>query len=117
MVADTPGTHGVDGYHIYFSVRVGQTAAPLQNFSLRLTMPLQSTAGAVTAVPMSALTLSADGTSRIQVERDGELRYVAVEPGLAADGYVEVAPQNGKLEPGQLVVVGNEIKKSAEPTP
>ena len=53
-VAASPGTHGVDGYHFYFAVRVGETQTPLQGFSLRLTMPVQSTAGAVIAVPMSA---------------------------------------------------------------
>jgi hypothetical protein len=31
-----------------------------------------------------------------------------VEPGLSADGYVEVRPVDGTLEPGQLVVVGTE---------
>jgi hypothetical protein len=117
MVAPTPGTHGVDGYHIYFSVRVGATAAPLQNFSLRLTMPIQSTEGAVNAVPMSALSLAADGTSRIQVEERGALRYIAVEPGLAADGYVEVTPKDDKLEPGQLVVVGRSSEKPMELAP
>ncbi len=106
-VAETPGTRGVDGYHFYFAVRVGETQTPLQGFSLRLTMPVQSTAGAVTAVPMSALSLAADGTSRVQVQNNGSLEYVTVEPGLAADGYVEVKPLKGKLEPGQFVVVGS----------
>jgi multidrug efflux pump subunit AcrA (membrane-fusion protein) len=113
-VAATPGTHGVDGYHIYFAVRVGETTMPLQNFSLRLTMPIQSTKGSVTVVPMSALSLAADGTSRIQVQKGGELEYVAVEPGLAADGYVEVKPINGALEQGQLVVVGRDQNETAE---
>jgi peptidoglycan hydrolase-like protein with peptidoglycan-binding domain len=117
MVAPTPGTHGVDGYHIYFSVRVGETDVPLQNFSLRLTMPIQSTDGAATVVPMSALSLAADGTSRIQVQKDGALQYVAVEPGLAADGYVEVKPKHGDIEPGQLVVVGRGKNETAEVTP
>jgi hypothetical protein len=113
-VAATPGTHGVDGYHIYFSVRVGDTKMPLQNFSLRLTMPIQSTNGEVTVVPMSALSLSADGTSRIQVQKEGKLENVAVEPGLAADGYVEVTAIKGMLEPNQLVVVGRDKNETAE---
>jgi multidrug efflux pump subunit AcrA (membrane-fusion protein) len=116
-VAETPGTHGVDGYHIYFSVRVGETTVPLQNFSLRLTMPIQSTHGAVTVVPMSALSLAADGTSRIQIQQGDTLRYVSVDPGLAADGYVEVTPKEGALEPGALVVVGRGSSESAEATP
>ena len=106
-VAPTPGTRGVDGYHFYFAVRVGETTIPLQGFSLRLTMPTKSTGGAVTAVPMSALSLAADGTSRVQVQKDGALEYVTVEPGMVAEGFVEVKPVKGKLEPGQLVVVGN----------
>jgi peptidoglycan hydrolase-like protein with peptidoglycan-binding domain len=116
-VAKTPGTHGVDGYHIYFSVRVGETSVPLQNFSLRLTMPIQSTKGSVTVVPMSALSLAADGSSRVQVQKDDVLKYVAVEPGLAADGYVEVTSKDGALKQGQLVVVGNGKVDAAERTP
>jgi len=107
-VANNPGTHGVDGYHIYFEVRVDKTPTRLEGFSLRLTIPVESTKGAVTAVPLSAVFLAADGTSRIQVERDGALEYVVVEPGLSADGFVEVTPVDGTLAPGQLVVVGYE---------
>jgi multidrug efflux pump subunit AcrA (membrane-fusion protein) len=107
-VANTPGTHGVDGYHIYFEVRVDNTPTRLEGFSLRLTIPVESTKGAVTAVPLSAVSLAADGTSRVQVERDGALEYVVVEPGLSADGFVEVTPVDGTLAPGQLVVVGYE---------
>jgi peptidoglycan hydrolase-like protein with peptidoglycan-binding domain len=106
-VANTPGTHGVDGYHIYFEVRVTETSARLEGFSLRLTIPIKSTGGAVTVVPISALSLAADGTSRVQVENNGALEYVVVEPGLSADGYVEVTTVNGTLAPGQLVVVGH----------
>jgi peptidoglycan hydrolase-like protein with peptidoglycan-binding domain len=105
-VAETPGTNGVDGYHIYCLVRVGETPTPLQGFSLRLTIPIQSTDGAVITVPLSAVSLGADGESRIQVQRDGKLEYVPITPGMAADGYVEVRPLQGSLAEGQLVVVG-----------
>ena len=119
-VAGTPGTRGADGFHIYFEVRVDPTPVRLEGFSVRLTIPIKSTQGAVTAVPISALSLAADGTSRVQVQDKGALNYVIVKPGLSADGFVEVTPMNGKLEPGQLVVVGyNEPKagetKSGEP--
>jgi hypothetical protein len=107
-VANTPGTRGVDGYHIYFEIRVTEHSVPLEGFSLRLTIPIESTKGAVTAVPVSAVSLAADGSSRVQVERDGKLEYVVVEPGMVADGYVEVTPVNGELKPGQMVVVGTE---------
>jgi multidrug efflux pump subunit AcrA (membrane-fusion protein) len=114
QVADTPGTHGVDGYHIYFETRVHATTTPLQGVSLRLTIPIESTDGAVTAVPVSAVSLAADGTSRVQVDRGGTLEYVRVEPGMAADGFVEVTAVADALRPGDLVVVGYESPVSPE---
>jgi peptidoglycan hydrolase-like protein with peptidoglycan-binding domain len=105
-VAETPGTHGVDGYHIYFEVRVDKTPTRLEGFSLRLTIPIESTKGVVTVVPLSALSLAADGTSRIRVQNNDALEYIVVKPGLSADGFVEVTPVNGTLASGQLVVVG-----------
>jgi multidrug efflux pump subunit AcrA (membrane-fusion protein) len=107
-VADTPGTFGVDGFHIYFEVLVDETPTLLEGVSLRLTVPVESTGGAVMAVPVSALSLAADGTSRVQVDNSGTLEFITVEPGLSADGFVEVSPIDGTLTPGQLVVVGYE---------
>jgi len=107
-VAGTPGTDGVDGYHIYFEVMVDDTPATLEGFSLRLTIPVESTGGAVTVVPVSALFLAADGTSRVQVDNNGTLEFVVVEPGLSADGFVQVTPVDGTLSAGQLVLVGYE---------
>ena len=116
-VAKTPGTRGVDGFHIYFEVRVDKTPTPLEGFSLRLTIPIKSTKGAVTVVPLNALSLAADGTSRVQVKNEdtGALKYVVVEPGLSADGFVEVTPVDGGLEPDQLVVVGYETAGTTDP--
>jgi hypothetical protein len=111
----TPGTHGVDGYHIYLAVRVLETSALLDGFSLRLTIPVQSTKGVVTAVPVSAISLVSDGSSRVQVEQDGKLNYVTVDPGLTADGYVEVSSRNEAIKPGQLVVVGQSFNEAASP--
>lgn len=107
QVAATPGTRGVDGYHFYFEVRVEEATARLEGVSLRLTIPIESTRGKVLAVPTSAVSLAADGTSRVQVQREGgALEYVAVRPGLAAEGYLEVAPVDAALAPGALVVIG-----------
>jgi multidrug efflux pump subunit AcrA (membrane-fusion protein) len=107
FVANSPGTRGVDGYHIYFEVQVGESKVKLEGYSLRLTIPIESTKGEVTAVPVSALSLSTDGTSRIQVEeKEGVLKYITVKPGMAADGYVEIISDDTTLIPGQLVVVG-----------
>ena len=113
-VASTSGTNGVDGYHVYFEVRVAKSATALVGFSLRLTIPIVSTGGAVLAVPISALFLAPDGTSRIQVHNQGTLSFMVVEPGLSADGFVEVTPVDGELEPRQLVVIGYERKEKLE---
>ncbi len=102
------GTDGVDGYHVYFEILVDKTPTALDGFSLRLTIPIKSTREAVTAVPVSALSLAADGTSRVQVDNHGALEFIVVDPGLSADGFVEVTPVKGTLAPGQLVVVGYE---------
>jgi hypothetical protein len=107
-VAATPGTDGVDGFHVYFETVVEEAPSSLEGFSLRLTIPVQTTGGAVLVVPVSALSLSADGTSQVQVDRDGNLEFLQVEPGLSADGFVAVTPVDGTLEPGQQVVIGFE---------
>jgi peptidoglycan hydrolase-like protein with peptidoglycan-binding domain len=108
LVEQTPGTHGVDGYHIYLAVRVHDTSLRLDGFSLRLTIPVVSTKGMVLAVPISALSLGADGASRVSFEEEGRLNSVIVEPGMAADGYVEISSSDETLKPGRLVVVGHE---------
>jgi hypothetical protein len=107
-VADTPGTDGVDGYHVYFEVLVDETPVSLEGVSLRLSIPVESTGGAVTVVPVSALFLAADGTSRVQMDNNGTLELIEVKPGLSADGFVEVTAVDGTLSAGQLVLVGYE---------
>ncbi len=106
FVASTPGTRGVDGFHIYSEIQVDPTPVRLEGFSLRLTIPIESTGGPVIAVPVSALSLAADGSSRVLRQDKGELVYMKVKPGLSAEGFVEVKPVGGALEPGTLVVVG-----------
>jgi hypothetical protein len=112
-VATTPGTRGVDGYHFYLGVKVESTPVALAGFSVRLSIPIETTKGPVIAVPTSAVSLAADGTSRVLVDRDGRQEYVTVQPGLSTGGYVEVNASDGRLAPGQMVVVGY---KTAEPS-
>lgn len=114
LVASTPGTMGADGFHLHFEVSVNPTPVRLEGVSVRLTIPVKSTDGAVLAVPISALSLAADGSSRVQVQDKGALKYVVVTPGLAADGFVEVRPTSGTLAAGQLVVVGYTIAKGKD---
>jgi hypothetical protein len=106
QVAESPGTNGVDGFHVWFEVLVDGSPTSLVGTSVRLIVPVESTGGAVLAVPVSAVTLSTDGSSRVQRQHNGVLEFVTVDPGLSAEGYVEVSPVEGDLQPGDLVVIG-----------
>jgi hypothetical protein len=107
QVAQAPGTHKVDPSRVYLQVTPGSAPSQLVGASVKLTVSVKSTQKAVLVVPVTALSVGADGTSRVQVQSaSGHTRYVTVEPGLAAQGLVEVRPVNGSLEEGDLVVVG-----------
>ena len=107
-IANAPGTDDVDGYHIYFETAVDQADRPLDGFSLRLTIPVESTDSDVLVVPVSALTLGADGRSRIQINNGALQEFVIVEAGLTAGGFVEVIPVDKELQVGQSIVIGFE---------
>ncbi len=104
-IDDTPGTMGVDGFHVYMEVGVNGSPSGIAGASVRLTVPVETTGTAAVAVPVAALSLAADGSSRVQVQQGTSLEFVAVEPGLTADGFVELV-QAGTLSVGDLVVVG-----------
>ena len=105
-VADTPGTNGVDGFHVYVEILVQKAPISIVGASVRLTIPIESTGGSVLAVPISALSLAADGSSRVEVQRSGILESVVVQPGLVADGFVAITVNGGSIRPGELVVIG-----------
>ena len=113
-VAGSPGTNGVDSFHVYFETVVDKPPPALVGASVRLKVPVQSTGGSVLAVPVSAVTLSADGSSRIQRNQEGKLEFVTVEPGLSADGFVAVKALDGALNAGDLVVVGFDQQGNAK---
>jgi hypothetical protein len=107
QVADRPGTHKVDPARVYLQVVPGAAPAKLVGASVKLTIAVESTKGEVLAVPVTALSVGADGSSRVRLQRQGgTTEFVTVEPGLAAQGLVEVRPAEGDLDPGNLVVVG-----------
>jgi hypothetical protein len=107
QVAQAPGTHKVDPSRVYLQVTPGSAPSQLVGASVKLTVSVKSTQKAVLVVPVTALSVGADGTSRVQVQSgSGHTSYVTVEPGLAAQGLVEVRPVNGSLNEGDLVVVG-----------
>ncbi len=105
-VADAPGTNGADGFHVYFEVLVDGSPPGIVGASLRMTIAVKSSGGNVLAVPLGALTLSADGSSRVQRSHNGALEFVTVEPGLSANGYVAVKAVGGALAAGDMVVIG-----------
>lgn len=107
-VATSPGTDSVDGFHIYFVVTVNEAPPGLVGSSVRLTIPIKSSGGEVLTVPVSALSMTTDGSSRVQTSANGILSFVTVKPGLSATGYVGVTPIVGNLSVGDMVVVGFE---------
>lgn len=106
-VSRTPGTNRVDPSRFYLVVTPSRGSRSLVGASVKLTIAVKSTSGAVLAVPPSALSVGGDGNARLQVRRGGRPAFVRVEPGLAARGLVEVRPVRARLHPGDLVVVGS----------
>jgi peptidoglycan hydrolase-like protein with peptidoglycan-binding domain len=106
-IATTPGTNGVDPQRYYLEVTPTGIDAGLAGASVVQTISVSSTQGEVLAVPVAALSMASDGTTRVQVQPPRAApRYVTVEPGLSAKGLVAVTPLGGDLTPGDLVVVG-----------
>lgn len=107
VVAATPGTLGADGFHVHFEAVVDGNPPGMPGASVRITIPVKSSAAKALVVPVGALTLAPDGTSRVNVDRNGRLEPLTVVPGLVADGYVVVTPEGGSLAPGDQVAVGD----------
>ncbi len=75
--------------------------------NVKIVIPVGGTDGPVLVVPNAALSATASGSTRVEVEQpDGTTRFVSVEPGLSTGGRAEVTPVDGDLEEGDLVVVG-----------
>jgi multidrug efflux pump subunit AcrA (membrane-fusion protein) len=106
-VSRTPGTNGVDPSRFYLAVVPTSNLPSLVGASVKLTIAVKSTHGAVLAVPVSALSVGGDGRSRVQVRHGTRIELVPVDPGLAAEGLAEVRPTGGGLRAGDLVVVGS----------
>lgn len=107
-VSDSPGTHGVDAYHIYIEVSLStKITKKLDGLSVRINIPLKSSNGKVLVVPLSAISLSSNGESRIQLKgNDNLLKYSTITSGLVANGYAEILNSEIKLNDGDLVVIG-----------
>lgn len=116
LVADKTGTNNVDPGRTYLEVAPGSAPPALVGASVKLSIAVQSTQGKVLAVPISALSVGADGKSRVQLDLGaGKRRVVLVNPGLAAQGFVEVtSKQPGALKEGDRVVVGSGAASAAK---
>lgn len=112
-VATRPGTRGGDSFHVSFRVAVNDPPPTLVGSSVRITVPIESTKEAGLTVPVSALSLSPDGGSKVRRSVDGRLDDVLVEPGLSADGFVVVTARGGSLRAGDLVLIGFDATSSA----
>ena len=112
-VAAGPGTNGVDGFHVYIEVVVDGNPSSLPGTSVRITVPVESSDGEALVVPVGAVSLASDGSSRVRVDHGGTLEDVTVEPGLVAEGYVVVRPSGGTLEAGDQVAVGKGVGTGA----
>ncbi|MDE0708969.1 MAG: peptidoglycan-binding protein [bacterium] len=106
-VADRPGTNGVASSRYYIEIVAEGIPDELVGSNVKVVIPVGGTAGEVLAVPAAALSATADGSTRVEVrEPDGTTRFVRVEPGLSADGLVEITPLDGEIAEGDLVVIG-----------
>jgi hypothetical protein len=74
--------------------------------TVKVTVDLGSSKGAVLVVPVAAVHTTADGKAGVRVRRDGKVVNVPVEVGLSAAGQVEVSPDGSTLAEGDQVVVG-----------
>jgi HlyD family secretion protein len=93
-----------------YPVTVGAATAldaKLAGQDVRLTVEAASTNGEVLAVPLSAISVGADGrTVVLRRLSDGREERVEVKAGTTGDGYVAVTPVSGDLQPGDRVVIG-----------
>lgn len=81
-------------------------ASKWNGLDVRLTITAAQTDGDVLIVPLSAVSSAADGKTTVTVVAGDAQRRVDVRPGISGDGFVEVAPLDGVLNAGDLVVVG-----------
>jgi hypothetical protein len=96
----------VDPQRFYFEITPDNAPTSLVGASVKLTIPVKSTTGEVLVIPLSALTIGASGTSRVEIVTGATTRFVDVVPGLVAQGLVEVTASAGDLAVGDNAVVG-----------
>ncbi|ACY99858.1 MULTISPECIES: peptidoglycan-binding protein [Thermomonospora] len=105
-IAERPGTSGAAPgmYRVRIKPR-GDLREAGGDLNVRVRIPIQTTDGQVLAVPEAALFTRADGATYVRVLRNGAITELRVETGLAAEGLVELRSVQGRLAPGDEVVV------------
>ncbi len=82
-------------------------AGELASSSVKITISLAASDGAVLAVPIAAVSTASDGTQRISLLTESSQAVdVEVQTGISADGYVELLPTESDIEAGDLLVIG-----------
>ena len=118
FLADKPGLRNTDAQHIAIEVTPDDAPLQLVGASVRLTIPTKTTNGEALVVPISSLSVRADGSTQLQVERSkGKISTVIVSAGLSAQGFVEVRPVTGSLIAGDRVVIGSKGATTATTIP
>lgn len=117
LIADNPGGRAANDRYAMRLEPIDALPEEAFNQSLRISIPIESTGGAVLAVPLAALSAGPDGSARVEVERsDGTTEFLPVATGLRAEGYVEISvADNATLRAGDRVVVGRDLQLPAEP--
>ncbi|MEY9927707.1 peptidoglycan hydrolase-like protein with peptidoglycan-binding domain [Catenulispora sp. GP43] len=107
QTVSSPGAQTTPGYPLVMTP-VTPLSAAWAGQDVRVTIAQAATAGAVLAVPLSAVSTGADGQASVTVVRaDGTQQKMLVTAGGSADGDVQVTPvdPNG-LRAGDNVVIG-----------
>lgn len=101
------GTRGVASDRHYVEIVAQGIPDHLIGRNVKIVIPVGGTDGPVLVVPNAALSATASGATRVEVEQpDGTTRFVSVTPGLSTGGRAEVTPIDGELRAGDQVVVG-----------
>ncbi|MEK7425621.1 MAG: hypothetical protein AAB131_17480 [Actinomycetota bacterium] len=103
----TSGPDGAPGVALVLEP-VKPLPAALAGANLRVTFATATTDVPVLVVPLAAISAGADGRARVdKLAVDGSPFEVTVTPGLSADGFVEVSPNEpGALAAGDEVIIG-----------
>lgn len=99
-----PTGQGGGGYQLVVKP-VGDWSPKLSGTNVRLTIKGASTDGKTLVVPVSALFATADGATRVSVQRDGVTEDIPVTVDVHADGYAAIEPLRGEINEGDRVVL------------